>query len=233
MKTLLLLIAVLWIAAACSPTNSIAQVTPIVLESAEIAANPTIITASPIPPTLPPTNVPKPTLPYTPIPLDEDIDRGETFSQARATDTARNFVPDEPESFESNPFPLIFDDFYQDYDPYSQATPRPSFRLLSLDGKSVRMEGYMAPPLKLGLDWMMLTRFPVGACPYHSSTATWTPDIVLIYVDGELMPFTYEPIRVVGELHIGGTIDPETGMASLVRIYARSEDVTIIQPETH
>lgn len=83
----------------------------------------------------------------------------------------------------------------------------------------------MAPPLQLGLDWFMMTRQPLGFCPFHSSTATWTPDILLVYVKGSEFPFSWEPLRIEGELHVGGTVDPVTGMASLVRLYADEGDI--------
>ena len=90
------------------------------------------------------------------------------------------------------------------------------------------MEGYMAPPLQLGLDWFMMTRAPMGFCPFHSSAATWTPDILLVYVEGPELPFSWDPLRIEGELHVGGAVDPVTGMASLVRLYTAERDIEVI-----
>ena len=46
------------------------------------------------------------------------------------------------------------------------------------------------------------------------------------------MLFTWAPLTVVGELHIGENVDVETGMVSLVRIYTDPdgmEEITFSQ----
>ena len=160
-----------------------------------------------------------------PIPIMEQVPRGLALNAAREADRASGSEPFDPDTYDDEPVVLRFGDFFDNYDPWSDEAPVLSEKILALDGKMVIMEGYMAPPLQLGLDWFMMTRQPLGACPFHSSTATVTEDILLVYVEGEEFPFSWRPLRVMGELHVGGTVDPVTGMASLVRLYAAESDI--------
>ena len=59
----------------------------------------------------------------------------------------------------------------------------------SLDGSQVEMTGFMAPPLKAEATFFVLTRMPMGVCPFCESAADWPSDIVVVY--------TQEPISVV------------------------------------
>lgn len=128
-------------------------------------------------------------------------------------------------TFDSFPVAMTFDDFYSGYDMRKGVVM--SDELLSLDGKRVTMEGYMAPPLKLDLDWFVLTRVPLEFCPFCSSDAEWPLDIAVVYMTDETLTATQIPIRVNGQIEIGSAVDPETGMVSLVRIYA--EEVELLQ----
>ncbi|MDR2137536.1 MAG: hypothetical protein LBO68_04530 [Synergistaceae bacterium] len=96
-----------------------------------------------------------------------------------------------------------------------------SDKLKSLDGGTVEMKGFMAPPLKPTLDFFVLTRVPMSICPFCSSDADWPIDIVVVYVEKSVRALPFDrPIRVEGRLEVGTKIDAETGFVSLVRIYA-------------
>lgn len=110
---------------------------------------------------------------------------------------------------------------------YSAVSPlglTPSDKLKSLDGRTVVMEGFMAPPLKPTLSFFVLTRIPMSICPFCSSDAGWPYDIVAVRLDRMKNPVTAlpfdRPIRVEGRLELGSETDPETGFVSLVRIRA-------------
>jgi hypothetical protein len=95
----------------------------------------------------------------------------------------------------------------------------PSLRLRGLAGSSVRMVGYMAPPLQAEADFFVLTREPLSLCPFCSSTADWPQDIVVVYLRRALdtQPFD-RPVAVTGKLELGARMDPKTAMVSLVRL---------------
>lgn len=121
-------------------------------------------------------------------------------------------------TFTEFPVKLKFDEFYDGYNVRTGLIL--SDKLLSLDGQQVVIEGYMAPPLKAELDWFVLTRIQLAYCPFCSTAADWPDDIALVYLaDGAIRP-TERPMRLYGTLEVGPSIDPETGMLSLVRIYA-------------
>jgi hypothetical protein len=94
-----------------------------------------------------------------------------------------------------------------------------SERAKLLNGKEVRMRGYMAPPLKPESKFFVLTREPVAVCPFCSSDAQWPSDIVVIYLGSALGPLNFsQRIEVAGKLEMGSWTDPETGFVSQVRI---------------
>jgi hypothetical protein len=96
-----------------------------------------------------------------------------------------------------------------------------SDKLKSLEGRSVVMEGFMAPPLKPSLGFFVLTRVPMSICPFCSSDAEWPYDIVAVYLREPVTALPFDrPIRVEGRLEIGTKTDGETGFVSLVRVYA-------------
>lgn len=154
----------------------------------------------------------------TPIPLAIDLPQGSAAAIALAIDVAMQPTVVNPIEFTESPVPITFDEFYKGFNIRTGLTL--SDKLLSLDGKSVVIEGYMAPPLKPELDWFVLTRIRLEFCPFCSSTADWPDDIALIYVLDEPMRTTIQPLRVEGRMEIGSAVDPETGMVSVVRIYA-------------
>ena len=218
---------------ACNTNEPIAMVTPII-QSVDIQAT-EYIGPTPVPVTveasiqtdeaaLPPAHT-------FPTPEIKERPRGEALAEAYADDLKWEFEPIEPVELGDEPVTLLFDEFFIDYDPFSYDPPEPSDKILALDGKRVVMEGYMAPPLKLGLDWFVLSKVPLGGCPFCSGAQDWIPDIVLVYIDGEEIPHDYTPLRIEGELHVGPSVDMETGMVSLVRIYTTNKDVEQIETQ--
>lgn len=155
----------------------------------------------------------------TPTPLDNNLAAGEARAIALATDVAFAPTPrNELLSFDENPVPLVFDEFYEAYD--MRRGWIISDKLISLDGYNVEMEGYIAPPLKPELDFFVLTQIPLDICPFCSTDADWPDRIALVYLpEADLIDNRY-PVRIVGQLEVGSSIDVETGMVSLVRLYA-------------
>lgn len=94
-----------------------------------------------------------------------------------------------------------------------------SDKVKSLEGRSVAMRGFMAPPLKAEADFFVLTEIPLALCPFCSSDADWPDDIIVVYLDRAQ---TFEQangiIEVSGKLEVGSWTDPETGFVSLLRI---------------
>lgn len=94
-----------------------------------------------------------------------------------------------------------------------------SDKVKALDGRTVAMRGFMAPPLKAEANFFVLTEVPVALCPFCDSDADWPNDIVVIYLDRAR---TFEQanglIEVRGKLEVGSWTDPETGFVSLLRI---------------
>jgi len=95
----------------------------------------------------------------------------------------------------------------------------PTEKTRSLDGQTVTMQGFMAPPLKAEADFFVLTKMPMAVCPFCDSTITWPDDIVLVLTDGlvDIQPFTAS-ISVEGTLSIGFRKEEETGFVSFVRL---------------
>ena len=89
----------------------------------------------------------------------------------------------------------------------------------SLDGERVDITGFMAPPLKADSTFFVLTRRPMSACPFCSTTAEWPDDVLAIYTKRRVrvMPFNVK-IDTRGILEFGEFIDPDSGFASPVRL---------------
>ena len=118
----------------------------------------------------------------------------------------------------AGPTRLTFDEFYDGYNVRTGLVL--SDKLLALHGQKVVIEGYIAPPLKPELNWFVLTRVRLSYCPFCSTAADWPDDIALIYLDDTTIRPTEKPLRLQGRLEVGPAVDPETGMVSIVRIYA-------------
>lgn len=154
----------------------------------------------------------------TPTPLNFNLPAGSALAIAQATDAALRPTPRQLLTFDEAPVKLTFDEFYDGYNVRTGLVL--SDKLVSLDGKDVVLEGYMAPPLKAELDWFVLTRIRLSYCPFCSTTADWPDDIALIYLEDTTVRPTEKPLRLYGRLEVGPAVDPETGMVSVVRIYA-------------
>lgn len=205
-----LLAAASLLVAGCSAAglNSIAAVTPIPQSAPAALPAPTatVLPAS------------APAMQPAPTPLDLNLPAGSALAIAQATDAAMRPTPRTPITFAESPVRLTFDEFYDGYNIRTGLIL--SDKLVSLDGKEVVIEGYMAPPLKAELDWFVLTRIRLEYCPFCSTAADWPDDLALVYLDEGTIRPTEKPMRLHGRLEVGPAVDPETGMVSLVRIYA-------------
>lgn len=159
----------------------------------------------------------------TPTPLNTNLPAGSARQLAAATDAAVQPTPRTRLEFDQNPVPITFGEFY---DGYSIRTGlQLSDKLVSLDGQEIVMEGYMAPPLKPELDYFVLTAVRLAFCPFCSTAADWPDDIALVYLVDDTVESTQYPVRVYGRIEVGSSVDSETGMVSLVRIYAERLEV--------
>lgn len=225
MKTLPLILLIALFLSACSSVgnSAIAQITPLPTRDND-ALIPTIQIAPTVTPnpTLVSISLTRASLP-TPTPLSVRMAQGEALEIIRATDAAIVFESEVEDNDE--PFELTFDEFYDGFD---EATgPIISEKLKSLDGRKVIINGYMAPPLALELDWFQLTLQPVGGCAFCGDSFSVTDGTALIYPINEPMFFTGGGIQVTGTIEVGDGRDPATGMISLVRIYA--EDIEHVE----
>jgi hypothetical protein len=92
-------------------------------------------------------------------------------------------------------------------------------------GRSVRMVGYVAPPLRAEARFFVLTRTPVAVCPFCSSDADWPIDIVVVYPKADArLPHGVDPVAVTGTLEIGSRTDASTGFVSQVRVVEAAID---------
>jgi hypothetical protein len=111
---------------------------------------------------------------------------------------------------------LRFDELYSTYGVLGlELSPKAK----SLMGKSVRVLGYMAPPLKAEAAFFVLIRAPASVCPFCSSDADWPVDIMVVYPrqNGQKL-HSATPMAITGRLELGSKIDRETGFVSQVRI---------------
>ncbi|MBJ7539364.1 hypothetical protein [Marinomonas transparens] len=86
-------------------------------------------------------------------------------------------------------------------------------------GQTIRVRGYMAPPIKAQAAFFVLTKMPMSYCPFCESEADWPADIMLVKTDDiiDVVPYN-QPIYVTGQLEIGTQVDEETGFLSRVRL---------------
>ena len=126
----------------------------------------------------------------------------------------------QPSAFTAHATDLTFPEMYDGGSAYGLVL---SGRLQSLEGQTVSVQGFMAPPLKPTINFFVLTEVPMSICPYCSSDADWPSNIIMVRLSKPVtaLPFD-EPIRVTGRLELGSQVDEETGFVSLVRIIAQS-----------
>lgn len=112
--------------------------------------------------------------------------------------------------------PLTFDDLYGKVTVLGLEF---SEKAKGLNGKTVAMRGFMAPPLKAEAQFFVLTEIPMSICPFCSTDSDWPNDIVVVYLDSR-QTFTQpnNAIEVKGVLEVGSWTDPETGFLSRLRI---------------
>lgn len=100
-----------------------------------------------------------------------------------------------------------------------------SDKTISLEGGTMTVSGYMAPPLTPTIHFFVLTEVPMSVCPFCSSDADWPDNIIVVKVDDPITALPYDtPITVTGTLEIGSETDEETGFVSQLRIHADSID---------
>jgi hypothetical protein len=89
----------------------------------------------------------------------------------------------------------------------------------ALEGRRIRVGGFMAPPLKAESTFFVLTKKPMAVCPFCETDAEWPDDILAIYTKRviAIVPFNV-PIIVNGILALGTFKDPDTGFVSRVRL---------------
>jgi len=111
---------------------------------------------------------------------------------------------------------LAFEELYKSEGVYGL---RFSQKVKDLAGKRVRIEGFMAPPLKAEAQFFVLTQKPMAICPFCSTDADWPADIVVIYLERKQTFVQYNAmIRAEGTLEYGSWTDPDTGFVSLLRL---------------
>ena len=90
---------------------------------------------------------------------------------------------------------------------------------LAAKGNTLRVWGYMAPPLKADSVFFVLTNRPMAVCPFCEPGMPWPDDILAVYARRKVAvePFNV-PIVVDGVLELGDQVDPELGFYSKVRL---------------
>lgn len=117
---------------------------------------------------------------------------------------------------------LSFDEIYSGYSADGLTF---SDKTLSLEGGTVTVSGYMAPPLTPTIHFFVLTEVPMSVCPFCSSDADWPDNIIVVKVDDPITALPYDTlITVTGTLEIGSETDEETGFVSQLRVHADSID---------
>lgn len=239
---LIISIIILMVAVACTGTNGISAVTPLDTEATAASSTTPIISPtevaseeSTIKATLDleatiaaanevtNSNESSTDLIVTFTPSANRLGPGEARAIALATDTAMSPEIEEVMTFDESPVPLRFAEFYRGYD--LQKGLLFSDKLKSLDGQRVIIEGYIAPPLRTRPDFFVLTREQLAYCPFCSRDVEWPNDMVLIYLSEPEAFIRKYPVRVTGILGLGSSVDTETGMVSLVRIYMQHIEV--------
>lgn len=117
---------------------------------------------------------------------------------------------------------LSFDELYSGW---SSEGLMLSEKAASLEGQTVTMTGYMAPPLTPTIHFFVLTEVPMSVCPFCSTDADWPDNIIVVKLSEPVTALPYDaPIQVTGTLEIGSEVDEETGFVSQLRIAADSVD---------
>ncbi len=100
-----------------------------------------------------------------------------------------------------------------------------SDKVKRLNGSTVSVGGFMAPPLKAEAAFFVLTEIPMSLCPFCSSDADWPDNILVVYLAAKQTFVQYNaPIAAQGTLDVGPWTDPETGFVSQLRLRDASFD---------
>ena len=201
--------ALLLVACGANPTNQPTENTLPTTSGTVPTATPTLPTAS---------NQVTANTNATATPLSRELEPGEARRIAMATDIPMQPDIEDPQTFDSFPVSLTFDDFYAGFDLRKGLLM--TEKIQSLDGNQVVIEGYVAPPLKPRIDFFVLTRIQLAFCPFCSADTEWPTDIALVYMPEQNVMATDYPVRVTGQLELGTSTDAETGMVSVIRVYA-------------
>jgi len=111
---------------------------------------------------------------------------------------------------------LAFEELYKSEGIYGL---RFSQKVKDFAGKRIRIEGFMAPPLKAEAQFFVLTQKPMAICPFCSTDADWPADIMVIYLKKKQTFVQYNAmIWAEGILEYGSWTDPDTGFVSLLRL---------------
>lgn len=153
----------------------------------------------------------------TATPSENKLEPGVARQIAMSTDVAMLPEIENPVEFDEDVVALQFSEFYSGFSIRTGLVL--SDKLNSLDGQTVVIEGYVAPPLKPRLDFFVLTRIQLAFCPFCSTDVEWPDDILLAYLPEPQILSSEYPVRITGTLEVGSSVDAETGMVSLVRIY--------------
>jgi hypothetical protein len=116
----------------------------------------------------------------------------------------------------AEPANLAFSEYFRT----GTARLEPSAKLLALDGKRVRITGFMARMEEAPAGAFYLASRPVVCDEGGAGTGDLPPDAVLVVVPwaaGLEIPFLAGPLEVVGELRIGAPTLPD-GMPARIRI---------------
>ena len=90
---------------------------------------------------------------------------------------------------------------------------------LEMEGKPVRVAGFMAPPLKADSTFFVLTKQPMSVCPFCETEADWPDNIMAVYTQRKFRKVAFNrKIETSGILSLGAYRDPDTGFLSMVRI---------------
>lgn len=91
------------------------------------------------------------------------------------------------------------------------------------DKQWVTIEGFMAPVLKAGLKFFVLTAKPLEVCPFCDPDAAWPPDIVPVYTKRVVTEVpNWQRIKVTGLMSDEPHIDPDTSFYSKFRLLKSS-----------
>ena len=105
---------------------------------------------------------------------------------------------------------LRFRDLYSSGTVFSEAAQR-------LNGQTIQMRGFAAPPLKPDINFFVLTRFPQYKCPFCDVEAEWPANIIVVETKLDI-PTDVTLLDLTGRLALGTQTEPKTGFVSRVRL---------------